>query len=159
MGLTSAGNVDFVEGLGVYDRVLTYDDVTSLDADRPSVYVDMAGDAGVRRAVHEHVSALAASVQVGGTHWEQVGGGGDLPGPTPSLFFAPDQITKRRDDWGPGGVESRFAEAWAGFLPVVEGWIEVVERRGPDAVADTFLEVLDGRADPAVAFVLSMDEA
>lgn len=158
VGLTSAGNVAFVEGLGVYDRVVTYDDIASLPADGPSVYVDMAGDAGVRRAVHELMGGLAASVQVGGTHWEQVGGGGDLPGPAPAMFFAPDQIVKRREDWGPGGVESRFADAWAEFLPVVEGWIEVVERQGADAVADTYLEVLDGRADPAVAFVLSMDE-
>jgi len=158
VGLTSAGNVAFVEGLGVCDRVLTYDDVSSLAPDVPTAYVDMAGDAGVRRAVHEHVGALVASVQVGGTHWEQVGGDGALPGPTPALFFAPDQIVKRRTDWGPGGVESRFAEAWAAFLPVVQGWIEVVERRGPDAVGETYLEVLDGRADPSVAFVLSMAE-
>lgn len=158
VGLTSAGNVAFVGGLGVHDRVVTYDDVASLPADAPSVYVDMAGDAGIRRAVHDQMSGLAASVQVGGTHWEQVGGDGDLPGPTPALFFAPDQIVKRREDWGPGGVESRFAGAWAEFLPVVQDWIEVVERHGPDAVADTYLEVLDGRADPSVAFVLSMDE-
>jgi hypothetical protein len=159
VGLTSPGNVGFVEGLGVYDRVMAYDDIASLPADAPSVYVDMAGDAGVRKAVHEHLSGLAASVQVGGTHWEQVGGGGSLPGPTPALFFAPDQIGKRRKDWGPGGLESRFADAWAAFLPVVQGWIDVVERQGPDAVATTYLEVLDGRADPSVAFVLSMDEA
>lgn len=159
VGLTSAGNVAFVEGLGVYDRVVAYDDLDALPADEPSIYIDMAGDAGVRRAVHERMGGLVASVQVGGTHWEQVGGGGDLPGPTPSLFFAPDQIVKRRADWGPGGVESRFAEAWATFLPVVEGWIDVVERRGPDAVADTYLEVLTGRADPSVAFVCSLDDA
>lgn len=158
VGLTSAGNVAFVEGLGVYDRVITYDDVASLPADGASVYVDMAGDTGVRRAVHQQMGGLAASVQVGGTHWDQVGGDGDLPGPAPALFFAPDQIVKRREEWGPGGVESRFAEAWAEFLPVVQGWIEVVERHGPDAVADTYLEVLSGRADPSVAFVLSMDE-
>lgn len=66
---------------------------------------------------------------------------------------------KRREDWGPGGVETRFAGAWAEFLPVVRDWIDVVERRETDGVADTYLEVLDGRADPSVAFVLSMDEA
>lgn len=159
VALTSTGNVAFVESLGVYDRVVTYDDVASLPADAPAVYVDMAGDAGVRRAVHEQMGGMTASVQVGGTHWDQVGGGGDLPGPTPTFFFAPDQIVKRRGDWGPGGVESRFAEAWAAFLPVVEGWITVVERHSPDAVVDTYLEVLDGRADPSVAFVLSMSGA
>lgn len=157
VGLTSTGNVAFVEGLGAYDRVVTYDDVASLPADVPAVYVDMAGDAGVRRAVHEHLDGLTASVSVGGTHWEHAADdGGELPGPRPTFFFAPDQIVKRREDWGPGGVESRFAEAWSAFLPVVDGWISVVERHGPDAVADTYREVLDGRADPSVAFVLSM---
>jgi hypothetical protein len=158
VGLTSAGNADFVLGLDVYDRVLSYDDIDFLDADDPTVYVDMAGDAEVRREVHEHVGALTASVVVGGTHWEHAGGGGDrLPGPQPAFFFAPDQIVKRREDWGPGGVEERFAAAWSGFVPVVEDWIEIVERSGADGVRRTYLEVLDGEADPSHAFVLSLD--
>ncbi len=156
VGLTSPANVDFVLGLDVYDRVLTYDDVDFLESDAPTVYVDMAGDTEVRRHVHEHVGGLTASVSVGGTHWEHVGGGGELPGPAPKLFFAPDQIVKRREDWGPGGVEERFAAAWAQFLPVVEDWITVVERDGADAVAETYREVLDGEADPSHAFVLRL---
>lgn len=157
VGLTSPGNVDFVEGLGVYDRILTYDDVDDLDPATPAVYVDMAGDTEVRRAVHTHLDGLTASVQVGGTHWQKVGGDGPLPGPTPALFFAPDQIVKRREDWGPGGVESRFAQAWEQFLPVVDGWVSVDERTGPDAVVQTYREVLEGRADPSVAYVLSLE--
>ena len=156
IGLTSPRNVDFVSDLEVYDRVLTYDDVDFLDPQEPTVYVDMAGDVGVRQDVHEHVGALTASVQVGATHHDQVGGGGPLPGPAPALFFAPDQVTKRRRDWGAGGVESRFATAWRGFLPIVEEWVEVVERRG-DGVERTYCEVLDGEADPSHAFVLSVD--
>lgn len=155
VGLTSPGNVDFTDGLGTYGRVLTYDDVDRLDADAGAVYVDMAGDTRVRHAVHTRMTGLAASVSVGGTHWEHVGGAGDLPGPAPALFFAPDQIVKRRQDWGPDGVDQRFGEAWDAFLPVVTDWIWVVERAAPDAVEATYREVLDGRADPADAFVLS----
>ena len=154
VGLTSARNVDFVADLDVYDRVLTYDDIDFLQADVPTVYVDMAGDVEVRRGVHEQVDALTASVSVGGTHWEQVGGGGGLPGPQPALFFAPDQIVKRRQDWGPGGVEERFAVAWDAFVPVVEDWITVVEREGPSGLRRTYHEVLAGEADASHAFVL-----
>ena len=157
VGLTSVANVDFTLGLDVYDRVLTYDDIDFLDADIPTVYIDMAGDAGVRQEVHEHVETLTASVQVGGTHWEQVGGSDDLPGPAPALFFAPDQIAKRREDWGPTGVDERFAEAWDDFVPMVEGWITLEERRGPDEVGRTYREVLDGDADPSHAFVLTLE--
>jgi hypothetical protein len=156
VGLTSAGNVDFVEGLGVYDRVLDYEHIDTLAADAPTVYVDMAGDAEVRRRVHERVQGLVASVSVGGTHWRDVGPAGALPGPQPTLFFAPDQIVKRRQDWGPGGVETRFAEAWHAFLPVVRDWVTVVERDGVEGVEQTYREVLSGEADPSHAFVLRM---
>jgi hypothetical protein len=81
VGLTSASNVDFVRGLGVYDRVLTYGDLEGLDPDAPTTYVDMAGDTGVRQAVHERVRGLVSSVTVGGTHWQGRRPGGDLPGP------------------------------------------------------------------------------
>lgn len=156
VGLTSPGNVEFTESLDTYDRVLTYDDIDQLGATTPAVYVDMAGDTGVRHRVHTQMGGLAASVSVGGTHWEHVGGAGDLPGPAPALFFAPDQILKRRKDWGPDGVDERFAEAWNAFLPVVTDWIRVVDRSGPDAVEATYREVLDGEADPADAFVCSL---
>ena len=75
--------------------------------------------------------------------------------------IAPERVVTRDRLWGhPRGLAYlAFAEAWADFLPVVEGWIDVVERRGPDAVADTYREVLEGRADPSVAFVLAMDDA
>jgi hypothetical protein len=69
VGLTSPGNVAFVEGLGVYDQVLTYDDLSAL-GDAPAVYVDIAGNRDVTQAVHEQAAdSLRASMTVGGTHW------------------------------------------------------------------------------------------
>ena len=156
VGLTSVSNVDFTLGLDVYDRVLTYDDIDFLDADIPTVYVDMAGDADVRREVHERIETLTASVQVGGTHWRRVGGSDDLPGPAPKLFFAPDQIAKRREDWGADGLDERFAAAWEAFVPVVGDWITIEERTGADEVRRTYCDVLDGQADPSHAFVLTL---
>ena len=50
IGLTSAGNIDFVKSLGCYDEVVTYDDVTSLPADQRVAYVDMAGNSSVARS-------------------------------------------------------------------------------------------------------------
>src|SRR5262249_2847010 len=40
IGLTSSGNVEFVESLGVYDKVVPYEEIGSLDRE-PAVYVDM----------------------------------------------------------------------------------------------------------------------
>jgi len=54
IGLTSAPNVDFVKSLGCYDEVVTYDAVTSLPADSPIAYVDMAGSSALRETLHRH---------------------------------------------------------------------------------------------------------
>jgi hypothetical protein len=156
IGLTSPGRVGFVEGTGVYDRVVPYDAVDSLPEGR-SVYVDMSGDAGVRKAVHDRYGeALAHSAVVGATHWDRMGGTGDLPGPDPTFFFAPDRLSKRSRDWGEGGLESRMGEAWRPFVEWSTGWLEVRRGGGPEAVEAAYLELLEGRIDPATAHVLSM---
>src|SRR4051794_24011155 len=69
VGLTSPSNLDFTRSLGCYDEVLSYDDVTSLPADVPTLYVDMAGSAPLRAALHEHlVESLVHDAVVGMTH-------------------------------------------------------------------------------------------
>ena len=102
VGLTSPRNAEFVEGLGIYDRTVTYDAIGSLERG-PATLVDIAGDGDVRLAVHTHFGDdLAYSMTVGVTHWEELGAGGgaELPGPQPAIFFAPDRVEKRSEDWG-----------------------------------------------------------
>ncbi len=53
VGLTSPGNTQFVEGLGIYDKVVGYGEVDSLERG-PATLVDVAGNAEVRLAVHTH---------------------------------------------------------------------------------------------------------
>ena len=67
VGLTSPRNVEFTESLGVYDRVVPYEEIDSLDR-KPSVYVDMSGDAKVRSAVHGHLGRRAEALGGGGHH-------------------------------------------------------------------------------------------
>jgi hypothetical protein len=157
IGLTSPGNVDFVEGVGTYDGVVTYDDVPSLPEDT-AVYLDMSGNGTVREAVHRHYGdRLAHSALVGDTHWDHTEGeDSELPGPQPSFFFAPDRIVKRAADWGPDGLEARLAEAWGPFVEWTNGWMKIVHGSGPEAVERVYRELLDGRTDPAVGHVLSL---
>ncbi len=76
-----------------------------------------------------------------------------MPGPTPSLFFAPDQIVKRNADWGPGGFDTRLGEAWDAFVIDADGWLDVVHHEGPDAVLAAYLGLLDARSSPATATI------
>jgi hypothetical protein len=118
----------------------------------------MAGGGRVLASVHRHLGAsLTHSCLVGITHWEDEGSAGEVPGPTPTFFFAPDQLVKRRADWGAGGVESRTETAWQRFLPSVDGWLTIDEHVGFDAIAPTWLEVVDGKATPNVGHVVTLD--
>ncbi len=155
VGLTSPGNVAFVEGLGCYDHVLSYGDIALLP-DGPAALVDMSGNAAVVRAVHERYGdELVHSMIVGLTHWEdRVGSMEPLPGPQQSMFFAPSQIEKRHADWGAGVVESKLAEAWGPFIRKVSDWVEIEHASGPDAVSNVFAETLEGSTSPNVARVL-----
>jgi Protein of unknown function (DUF2855) len=158
VGLTSPERVEFVEGLDVYDRVVAYPDVPSLPA-TPAVYVDIAGDARVRTAVHGHYGDdLRHSAVVGATHWDAPAedGGDPLPGPQPQFFFAPDHVRRRSDDWGREELDRRVAEAWRPFVEWAGGWLQVVRGEGPEAVEAAYLELLDGRIDPSVGHVLSL---
>jgi hypothetical protein len=157
-GLTSAGNRTFVEGLGVYDEVHTYDEVDRLPPGL-AVVVDIAGDRDVLHALHTRLGGdLAASLTVGGTHWDhRPGTAGDLPGPAPVFFFAPDRITKRSADWGRDGLDRRLGAAWDGFADWARGWLEVHPLAGPDAVVDAYRQLLDGRTDPRLGLVCTLE--
>jgi hypothetical protein len=155
VGLTSPGNRAFVEGLGVYGRTVGYDEVGSLD-EGPATYVDVAGDGAVRQAVHTHFGeGLVHSMAVGITHWEDLGAGeGDLPGPTPAFFFAPDRVVKRSAEWGPVGLEQRVAEAWHPFCEWTAGWLETIPVSGFDGLRRAYLDVLESRVEPKSAHVV-----
>jgi hypothetical protein len=157
VALTSERSAEFVGGLEVYDRVVTYDNVGSIETDG-AAYVDLSGDGAIRRAVHKHFGEnLRASVAVGATSWEELGAGeGERPGPTPRFFFAPDRVTKRSADWGRAGLEEKVASAWKPFAEWVDGWLEVEGADGFPAVQSTYLELLDNKVAPSLAHVFSV---
>jgi hypothetical protein len=110
----------------------------------------------VRQALHEHLGdQLALDLVVGVTH-QDGGSAGRLPGPRPTVFFAPDRLQQRTADWGRTGFDERFAQAWSSFVPVVEGWVDVTTHSGPQALEATYLEVLSGRSDPRTGHVLRL---
>lgn len=155
VGLTSPRNVEFTESLGVYDRVVPYEELESIDTD-PAIYVDVAGDAKVRSAVHGHWGdQLKHSAAVGITHKEDLGGSGELAGPEPTFFFAPTRLQKRNEDWGAEGLNQRLADAWHPYVEWARGWLRVEHGSGPEDVERVYRELLDGKSDPAVGHVLS----
>ncbi|MBR0896900.1 DUF2855 family protein [Bradyrhizobium tropiciagri] len=159
IGLTSKGNVDFVSSLGCYDEVVTYDQVAAIPSAEPVAYVDMAGNSALRESLHRHFGAqMVYSGRVGLTHRASEPDEPTLPGAKPVWFFAPDQIRKRGKEWGPGGIEQRFGAAWTELVPHLPNWLGVVERRGPAAVREAYLDTLQGHVPPDQGLILSLAE-
>jgi hypothetical protein len=154
IGLTSPGNRAFTESLGVYDEVLTYDQVGEL-AHEPTCFVDVAGNPELTAAVHRHLGdALKHSMIVGDTHWdlESPLAPVELPGPRPEFLFAPTQIAKRTAEWGVEGLAGRVTEAWLRFVGWVPSWLTIEHRRGTAGVLETWAALLAGDIDPAVGY-------
>jgi len=154
VGLTSAGHREWVKGLGLYDEVLTYDDIDRLRAFGGAVLVDFAGNGDVVRAVHERLGdSLVRSIFVGFTHRRPGAGDEELPGPAREFFFAPDEIARRGPDLG-----HQYRVAWQRFVPVLGRALRIERITSGDDLLRVYRDLLEGRTDPALGCVVSLDE-
>ena len=158
IGLTSAGNVDFVKGAGLYHDVLAYDAVGSLP-DGPAVSADFAGNATVLAAIHaRYGDDLKHSALIGATHVDArgKGGAGAMAGPKPQLFFAPDHARALLKEMGPKAFGEAIGANWAGFLKRMDGLVDVDRRKGLDAAARAYRDLLTGQTNPSTGIVIEL---
>jgi hypothetical protein len=155
VGLTSAGNVAFVESLGCYDLVLPYEAIDQLSPAVPTAYLDFAGSTDVLARIRRHLDARLVYEAVVGVTSQEQSSAQALSSPRTTVFFAPDQMRKRAADWGREGLDLRFADAWRSFAAAAEGWVDVVRHHGPEALGQVWLEVLAGRSAPRAGHVLT----
>jgi hypothetical protein len=152
IGLTSSTRREWLAGLGLYDAILTYDELGELEAPGGAVLVDFAGDRALVRGVHERLGdALRRSILVGFTHREAPADEAPLPGPEPQFFFAPDEIVRRGKELG-----LRYPQAWRDFAPVAERTMRIERVTDGDGLVRVYRKLLDGKADPAVGYVASL---
>ena len=157
IGLTSSANLDFVRSLDCYHRVVEYGEVASLTR-TDACYIDVAGRADVTHQVHTHFGAgLHYSMVVGDTHWDHhPDGTGPPPGPKPTFLFAPDQIAKRRREWGRDGFEQTVADRWNRFDPWTDSWLTRRDVTGAVEVESAYHHLLSGQVDPRVGHVCTL---
>lgn len=157
IGLTSPRNIAFVEGLKVCDQIVAYDAVASLDPMQATAFVDMAGSGEVISALHRHFGEnVKESCIVGATHWEADRSRGDLPGAKPAFFFAPAHIAKRNEEWGNGVLLGKAMAASAKIAAAIANDFKVDHIRGPEAVAKTFVALVNNEVPPSRGLMLTM---
>ena len=159
VGLTSAGNVGFVTGLGTCDEVVAYDAIGAMDPNVPTAFVDMAGDGGVVAAIHARFGAnLKLSCAVGATHWGAGRYRPEQPATPHAFFFAPAQFAKRDVDWGPGEIMRRAQAEATRMSTELKGTLEIRHEQGPDAVAAAWRGLVDNAIAPSVAVMASLGQ-
>ncbi|MEL6236010.1 MAG: DUF2855 family protein [Pseudomonadota bacterium] len=154
LGLTSPGNAAFVASTGLYDDVRTYDAVPALDP-MPSVFVDMAGSAPLRQALHQALAGgrLTRSIGVGAAHWQDIAAAPDLPDPQPEFFFAPAWSEKRIKDWGAEQLLQRMGGAMHRWIGQSGAWLRV-DRRPASGLVAAWQEAAAGRQSPQTGVVI-----
>jgi hypothetical protein len=156
VGLTSLKNIAFVTSLGFYDEVVSYEEIASLDASKPTAIVDMAGDGKLTAALHHHFKDnVKVSSSVGATHWTEARNGGDLPGARPAFFFAPVQFGKRASEWGMGEVMRRALSESLRAAAESRPHINMIHHKGAEAVQREFLRTVRGEVPPREGLILS----
>lgn len=163
VGLTSSTHTESTRRLGLYDRVLGYDEVTTLDPDSPTVYVDLSGSTEIRAAVHTHCAELRHDCAVGLTHWDATGGAGGagpLPGPDPVFFFAPTELARQASRIGRAEHARRISEAMDGFVTRVSDpscpLVTLTWHQGREAASAAYLDLVAGRTDPVEAAAVAL---
>lgn len=161
VGLTSAGNADFVRSLGIYDTVVTYDQIDDAEHGVPlldSVVIDMAGNPNVLASVHRHLGdRVKHSMLIGRSHHDAVpaSSSAELPGAAPQFFFAPTALDRLVEKWGGAEYRRRTAEATHEFIDASRAWMSLDERRGPDGPASAWASIYAGEVAPDVGVVAS----
>ncbi|WP_439473016.1 DUF2855 family protein [Brevundimonas sp.] len=160
VALTGERNRAFVESLGAYDAVHGYDALESLPADKPALYLDLAGDPALRRRVHAHYGAqLTYDCLVGSTRSDSfTQNDPELVGPKPVFFFAATCLDQHRERGTLHTFYERFLTDQKTFFQRVvdpaSPWIRIVEHRGLDAAAKVVRALADGASDPAEGAVV-----
>jgi hypothetical protein len=157
VGLTSARNLGFVEGLGFYDRVVAYEDLESIPADGDVVTIDMAGNGEVALRLDHHLGTrIRYAMSIGKSHHDAPAQTSDLKGASPEMFFAPSQVAKRISDWGREGYQQRVGDAVREFVAASRDWLTLHHASGPAEAQATWTEVHDGKIPPNVGPIVRL---
>ena len=162
VGLTSAGNAKFVESLGCYDEVISYDELNRVDYSSGSVMVDMAGNREILGALHGELGDnMLKCLTVGMTHWDNETTAEDALGQAmqrdrTEFFFAPAHIQKRVGDWGHEGYSQRTNLFMTARALQSKDWMQVKEISSLENFTNTYEDVVAGKINPNEGIIVKI---
>lgn len=157
IGVTSSRNLETVKNLNLYDQSITYKDVTSIDANIPTVIVDMSGNQQVLAALHMHLGdQMKFTSNVGLTHWANAKPQEGIISERSEFFFAPSHIQKRIKEWGPDGFDQRTAAFLMDTAAKTRSWLKFKELDGLNELASIHPNVCAGTLPPDEGLIIKV---
>jgi hypothetical protein len=159
IALTSARNVDYVRGTGLYHRVVSYDRVASLTAEGPATYLDFLGREEITAATHRALGAsLGRSLVIGATNWSGRQGGVQLaqvplPGPKPEFFFVPTYAAQRLE--AQPELNAARQDDMRAFFAASRAFVTARRLTGVDEILAAWRRLAAGDTPPNEGLVLS----
>ena len=163
LGVTSSGNSEFVESLGCYDEVFSYDQMENLDFDKCSVMVDMAGNSSLLEQMTNSLGDnLRKCLTVGATHWQKISSTEEVINTTKDLrfefFFAPGHAQKRTGEIGQKAFSTYSNKFLKRRSEESKKWMQIKEIKGFDELSNTYDAMLKGDVDPKLGLIINLNK-
>lgn len=145
IGMTSARNLETVQGLSLYDHCLDYTSISALDPTIPTLIVDMSGNQPLIAALHQHLGDnMRYTLNVGITHWMNAQRPSGINSQRSGQFFAPGHAQKRIKEWGAKAFNQKINAFVMTTAAKTSTWLTVRKLDGLEAMANIHQAVCQG---------------
>ena len=164
VGLTSVTNSKFVEDLGCYDEVISYEQLEQIDHSQGTVMVDMAGNREILGTLHGKLGDnMFKCLTVGMTHWDNETTAEDALGQAmlrerTEFFFAPAHIQKRIGEWGHEGYAQKTNAFMSARALQSNNWMQIKNIIGLEDFTATYKEVVAGQIKPHEGIIVELKD-
>jgi len=155
IGMTSDNNAEFVNKLGLYQQVISYNDIEKINKNIKTVIVDMSGNTQQLRKIEEHLNGnLLHCIQVGLTHWDEAQAESPFKTTSSEMFFAPGHIQKRIAEWGPKVFENQSINFMTNSAKHSANWLKFSHIKGLTSMSETYKQVCNGHLSPEQGVII-----
>ncbi|MEM9234215.1 MAG: DUF2855 family protein, partial [Pseudomonadota bacterium] len=158
IGLTSSGNKAVVEKVGVYNEVLTYDEIGQLDPHFPHVMIDFAGNGEVSARVHTHLGdKMRHNAVVGASHAEAPRKAEGMNADRSEVFFMPAYAAQRMKETD-GQFRKDMREAAGRVVAQAASWMQLETATDREGIETLVHRVREGRIAPDQGGIIEFDK-
>lgn len=159
VGLTSPDKVEHVASLGIYDSVVSYDSMLSVDPTKASVVIDMSGSGDILAKLHIYLGPnMKFCSNVGLTHWSENTMKTGFIKERSAMFFAPGHIKKRTEEWGKGEFERKANQFWLSASQKSRTWLSIETINGLDEMVKPFKSLIAGQVPPQDGLIVTVED-